>query len=150
MQELRGKRKCKIIYGVIDTNVIISSFLKSDSIPDLVVQLALSGPIIPLINDEILLEYSEVLLRDKFRFDKIEIKEFISDFIKRAIFLQRTKTTKVFKDPDDIVFYEIVLTARSSTNAYLITGNKKHFPKKSFVVTPKEMIEIIERNYKNK
>lgn len=46
------------------------------------------------------------------------------------------------------MFYEIVLTARSASNAYLITGNKKHYPIKSFVVTPREMIEIIEKDNK--
>ena len=60
----------------------------------------------------------------------------------------KTKTNEDFDDPDDIVFYEIVLTARSASNAYLITGNKKHYPIKSFVVTPREMIEIIEKDNK--
>lgn len=31
-------------------------------------------------------------------------------------------------------------------DAYLITGNIKHFPIKPFVVTPKEMLEIINNN----
>lgn len=50
---------------------------------------------------------------------------------------------EVFEDPDDVVFYEIVMTARTAVDAYLITGNKKHFPIKSYVVTPREMLEII-------
>ena len=40
-------------------------------------------------------------------------------------------------------FYEIVMTARTATEAYLITGNKKHYPVKSFVETPREMLDII-------
>jgi hypothetical protein len=28
-------------------------------------------------------------------------------------------------------------------DAYLVTGNIKHFPIKSFVVTPKEMLDIM-------
>lgn len=50
-------------YAVIDTNVIVSSFLKEGSIPDQVVSLALNGPIVPLVNDEIIYEYTEVLTR---------------------------------------------------------------------------------------
>ena len=135
-------------YAVIDTNVIVSAFLKEGSIPDQVVSLALNGPIIPLVNDEIISEYTEVLTRNKFGLSESVVKDFLDEFIKRALFLDKTKTNEDFDDPDDIVFYEIVLTARSASNAYLITGNKKHYPIKSFVVTPREMIEIIEKDNK--
>jgi len=135
-------------YAVIDTNVIVSSFLKEGSIPDQIVSLALNGPIIPLVNDEIISEYTEVLTRNKFGLSESEVTVFLNEFIKRALFLDKTKTNEDFDDPDDIVFYEIVLTARSAANAYLITGNKKHYPIKSFVVTPREMIEIIEKDNK--
>lgn len=135
-------------YAVIDTNVMVSSFLKEGSIPDQVVSLALNGPIIPLVNDEIISEYTEVLTRNKFGLSESEVKVFLDEFIKRALFLDKTKTNEDFDDPDDIVFYEIILTARSASNAYLITGNKKHYPIKSFVVTPREMIEIIEKDNK--
>ena len=135
-------------YAVIDTNVIVSSFLKEGSIPDQVVTLALNGPIIPLVNDEIIFEYTEVLTRNKFGLSESEVSVFLNEFIKRALFLDKTKTNEDFNDPDDIVFYEIVLTARSVSNAYLITGNKKHYPIKSFVVTPREMIQIIEKDNK--
>jgi predicted nucleic acid-binding protein len=43
-------------------------------------------------------------------------------------------------DPKDIVFYEVALSVEDS---YLVTGNTKHFPKKPFVVTPSEMLQII-------
>ena len=47
-----------------------------------------------------------------------------------------------------LFFYEIVLTARKkSKNSYLVTGNKKHFPIKPYIITPNEMLEII--NQKN-
>ena len=67
----------------------------------------------------------------------------ISELKKRAIFLDRTETEEAFNDPDDIVFYEIVMTARTAVDAYLITGNKKHYPIKSYVVTAREMLDII-------
>ena len=110
--------------------------------------LALNDPIVPLVNDEIIYEYTEVLTRNKFGLSESVVKDFLDEFIKRALFLDKTKTNEDFDDPDDIVFYEIVLTARSASNAYLITGNKKHYPIKSFVVTPREMIEIIEKDNK--
>ena len=130
-------------YAVIDTNVIVSSMLKGTSIPGIIVSKALDGPIIPLLNDEIIEEYRDVLSRNQFGLSKEAVDELIDNLKKRAIFLDRAETTEQFVDPDDIVFYEIVMTARNTTEAYLITGNKKHFPVKSFIVTPREMLDII-------
>ena len=54
------------IYTVIDTNVIVSAMLKHSSIPGLVLESALSGIIIPVLNKEFVSEYRTVLMRDKF------------------------------------------------------------------------------------
>lgn len=135
-------------YAVIDTNVIISSMLKAGSLPDEVVQLALDGPIVPLVNEEIIAEYQEVLTRNKFGFSDERIGKMIGEITKRAVFLDRTSTDELFPDPDDAVFYEIVMTARKMTEAYLITGNVKHYPIKQFVVTPREMLDIVKSGLK--
>ena len=45
---------------------------------------------------------------------------------------------------DDLVFYEVAMEKRDD-DAYLVTGNLKHYPIKDFIVTPAEMMEIIER-----
>ena len=134
-------------YAVIDTNVIVSSLLKDGSIPNKVVNLALYGPIIPLLNDEIIDEYREVLLRNKFGLNKDDVDKLIEDLSKRAVFLKRTETDEQFADLDDVVFYEIVLTGRINTDAHLVTGNIKHYPKKPFIVTPRKMLEIIENDH---
>lgn len=43
-------------------------------------------------------------------------------------------------DPKDVVFYEV---AMSKDNFYLVTGNTKQFPAVRRVVTPNEMLEIL-------
>jgi hypothetical protein len=48
-------------------------------------------------------------------------------------------------DPKDQVFYEVVMEKRKNEVSYLVTGNIKHFPKKPFIVTPREMLDIILR-----
>ena len=58
----------------------------------------------------------------------------------------KEETIEQFIDKDDIVFFEIVLSARSTMDAYLITGNIKHYPIRSYVVTPTQMLEIIEKD----
>lgn len=134
-----------VYYATIDTNIIVSSFIKSDSNPRKIIDLILDGTIIPLINDEIIMEYYDVLSRNNFSFDMDNVFSLLSDIEEKGIKLGRTKTEEQFIDRDDIVFYEITLTGRSTGDAYLVTGNKKHFPKKYFVVSPKEMLEIIKR-----
>ena len=47
-------------------------------------------------------------------------------------------------DPKDAVFYEVVMEMRQTDEAYLVTGNLKHFPVKHFIVTPREMLDILE------
>ena len=46
-----------------------------------------------------------------------------------------------FPDSKDVVFYEIAL---SKEDSYLITGNIKHFPIRPFVVTPAEIVRVLE------
>ena len=54
-------------YAVIDTNVLVSAMLKWDSVPGNVLELVYSGTIIPLLNQQIVKEYREVLARPRFR-----------------------------------------------------------------------------------
>lgn len=133
-------------YAVIDTNVIVSSMLKRNSIPGQIVQSVTEGIIVPILNNEIIEEYEEVLTRNKFNLNNKDIDDLLVSIKKSAIFLDRTQTLEDFIDEEDIVFFEIVMSARNTMDAYLITGNIKHYPVRSYVVTPREMIEIIERD----
>ena len=135
-------------YAVIDTNVIVSSMLKHDSIPGEILDFVISKTIVPLLNKEIIDEYEDVLKRNKFGFDNDEVDSFIESIKANSIFLEREQTIEEFIDEDDIVFYEIVLSARNTMDAFLITGNIKHYPIRNYVVTPKEMIEIIKSKEK--
>ena len=134
----------KSIFAVIDTNVIVSALLSSEgnSNPTVVLRETLRGRITPLYNEEILDEYREVLSRDKFNLQKQNVDTIINHVKRSGLKLERTKAlNEVFPDPKDIVFYEVTL---SKDDAYLVTGNIKHFPKKPFVVTPAEMVAILE------
>lgn len=131
------------IYAVIDTNVVVSALLSidSNSNPAIVLRAVLQGRIIPVFNKEILDEYTEVLLRDKFHFNKSYIDIIISHIKRIGIKAERVKILdEIFPDSKDIVFYEI---AMSKDDTYLVTGNNKHFPQKPFVITPAEMVEIL-------
>lgn len=57
-------------YAVIDTNVLVSAMLKWTSVPGNIIKFAISGAIIPILNDMIVAEYREVLMREKFHLTK--------------------------------------------------------------------------------
>ena len=110
-------------YAVIDTNVVVSSMLKHSCNPGMIIDHVVAGNIIPILNEEILEEYITVLTRNEFGFDDTTIKETIDSLKKDAIYLEREQTIEDFIDKDDIVFFEIVMSARSKMDAYLVTGN---------------------------
>ncbi len=133
------------VFAVIDTNVIVSSLFSVDgsSFPALVVGAVLSGIITPLYNDEILDEYRDVLSRPKFPFGKEMTDTIVSAIRDFGLNMVRTPIQDVIiQDADDIVFYEVKM---SLDDAYLVTGNTRHFPKEPFVVTPAEMIEVLKK-----
>ena len=133
-------------YAVIDTNVPVSAMLKPGSIPDKIIDHALHGKIIPVLNEEFLTEYKEVLSRPKFKNSPEKVEKFLSEIIARGRFVEAKDFEDELPDPKDVIFYHVVLTAREDVDAYLVTGNLKHFPIKPFVVTPREMLDIIERD----
>lgn len=132
------------IFAVIDTNVIVSALLSSnlESNPVKVFRAIVQERIVPLYNDEILEEYKSVLSRPKFHLNHSLIEAVIKAIITDGLNIDRTPAADIeFPDPKDLVFYEVALSVEDS---YLITGNIRHFPVKPFVVTPAEMVRILE------
>lgn len=52
----------------------------------------------------------------------------------------------ILPDMKDVPFYEVVLEKRSEDDAYLVTGNIKHFPNEPFIVTAREFLEILNQD----
>lgn len=131
--------------AVFDTNVLVSALLSKNANASTVrvVESLFSGHLIPVFNDEILAEYEEVLHRSKFRFPEAIVHNLIQALIQNGISTERVKTDEAVLDTKDVIFYEVVL-AKCQEDAYLITGNGKHFPRRPFIVTPNEMLEILE------
>lgn len=134
-----------MIYAVIDTNVLVSAMLAKhdDSSTVVVLNHVLSRDIQPLYNDDIIAEYREVLSRRSFSFDSNKVYKLIDSIKLLGQDTARTHFPQSMLDEKDRVFYEIALTKEDS---YLVTGNLKHFPKTPQVVTPAEMLEILEQN----
>ncbi|MCR4799106.1 MAG: putative toxin-antitoxin system toxin component, PIN family [Bacteroidales bacterium] len=130
------------IYAVIDTNVIVSALYshKTDAATILVLDYLTQGILQPLVNNEILAEYKEVLFRKKFNFSPEIVTEWLQFFETYGISTERTASSEKFIDEKDIIFYEVTLSVEDS---FLVTGNKKHFPQTPNVVSPAEMVAIL-------
>ena len=130
------------VYAVYDTNVLVSAFLsrQSDSAVVLAVEALLAGRVIPLYNADILQEYRDVLRRDKFRLPEQLIDKVIRYIVEAGVDSRRIASEQLFNDPGDVVFYEVAL---SKEGAFLVTGNKKHFPATTIVVSPREFLDIL-------
>jgi putative PIN family toxin of toxin-antitoxin system len=131
------------IYAVIDTNVIVSALLSRhhDSATVKILDYLYDRVIIPVYNNEIIEEYTAVLRRPKFNFSEEMVCATIEAIKEGGVDAGRIDCNEQLPDPKDIVFYEVALAKEDS---FLVTGNTKHFPKKPFVVTPAEMLQIIQ------
>jgi len=134
------------VYAVIDTNVLVSALLskKVDASTVIVLDALFCSKIVPVFNDEIISEYLEVLHRPKFHFSEQLITTVLRSITDNGVRSDRFDTGEKLPDPKDLVFYEVVM-AKQKEGAMLVTGNMRHFPAKPFIVTPKEMVEILSR-----
>ena len=130
-------------YAVIDTNVLVSAMLKWTSVPGSIIVFAFSGVIIPVLNERIVEEYREVLMRDKFHLTKEIVDDVIQALEDQGEYIDTDNMDYELPDLKDVVFYAIVMEKRKEEDTYLVTGNIKHFPQVPFVVTPKQMLDIL-------
>ena len=135
-----------VYYAVIDTNVFISALLskRADAATVRVLDAMFDGKIVPLYHEDILAEYDEVLHRSKFHFKEATIRLVINAVKQYGVKVFPQPTGEMLVDMDDLVFYEVAMEKRGD-DAYLVTGNQKHYPIKDFIVTPAEMMEIINK-----
>lgn len=132
-----------MIYAVIDTNVFVSAYLTHNlaSSTSKVVDALLRGRICPLYNEEIMNEYEEVLSRPHFNISANERQTLCNYIRQNGVATERTSFEELFVDEDDRVFYEVALTEEDS---FLVTGNLRHYPVDPRVVTPAQMMAILE------
>lgn len=134
-----------ICYAVIDTNVLVSALLssKDDSATVQIVGHFIRGTIIPIYSNAIVKEYREVLSRKKFGFSGETVDYLLSAMEKYGILVEPCPSGLVLPDMKDLPFYEVVMEKRND-DAYLVTGNIKHFPQEPFIVTPRELLDIFD------
>ncbi len=128
---------------VLDTNVIISALIKSQSIPALILSLVLQGDCHLCLSNEILGEYTGVLKRNKFkRLDKASVGKLLSVLKKNALWvIPNCSMDDLVSDLSDKIFLECAVAAKAD---FIITGNKKHFSVEKVnhckILSPREFI----------
>ena len=129
------------VKAVIDTNVLVSAYWTStaDSPPVRLFRAVLAGEIIALVNDEILSEYIDVLHRPRFNFNVEDIDKGIAYIAQSGVMVTPVDLDGEFPDLDDKVFYCTAIAG----DAYLVTGNTRHYPKADFVVTPAQFCNLM-------
>jgi putative PIN family toxin of toxin-antitoxin system len=131
------------LFVVIDTSVLVSAMIKYDSNLGQVIEFAFKGEFIPVPNEQIFSEYKEVLARPKFKLTEELISFIIDGIVDKAVMIEAEEIKVDMPDPKDVIFYAVTMEAKKLTDTYLVTGNLKHFPSRSFIVTPKQLLEVL-------
>jgi putative PIN family toxin of toxin-antitoxin system len=125
---------------VLDTNILVSSLLKPGGNPTKLIELMSEEKIVPYYDRRIWAEYYDVLWRPNLKLPTPEnamLLEIVEWF---GIHVVALPCDKAMIDESDRPFYETAKTA----NAYLVTGNVKHFPDEPFIVSPSKFLELFE------
>ena len=101
------------------------------------------GKLIPLYHRDIIAEYNEVLHRERFHFQEVTIKLFLDAMKQFGREVFPTPTGEILLDQDDLIFSEVAMESQQDS-AYLVTGNMRHYPVRKFIVTPAQMMEILD------
>ena len=120
---------------VVDTNVIVSALMNANGIPAGILALILNGKLKILYDNRIIFEYIDVLSRKEFYFESETIDNLINYFKNEGDYVNAEFTRIKFTDETDKKFYEVF---KSGEAQFLITGNKKHFPKDKAIISPRE------------
>ena len=129
---------------VLDTNVLVSAFLKPQSDPSKILRLILQRNIQIVVNEHILSEYYEVLKRPKFSLNHGKIQVVLQFIRKTGVNAPALGELFSLPDSSDEPFLEAALATKADA---IITGNKRHFPVKlckgQKVVSPKDFLSIM-------
>ncbi|MGB6678022.1 MAG: putative toxin-antitoxin system toxin component, PIN family [Terriglobales bacterium] len=128
---------------VLDTNVVVSAHLNAEGYERHVLDLVLAGKVQIAVSAAILDEYDGVLRRPKFGIAPRQVGRSLRLLQNAARVVRPRHRLKVSRDPTDNRFLEC---AEASKADYLVTGNKRHFPKQwrqTEVVNARELLEWV-------
>jgi putative PIN family toxin of toxin-antitoxin system len=133
-----------MISVVIDTNVLVSGLISPFGNESFVISGVESSLFFPYFTDEILVEYQTVLSRPRFGFEPDVLDGLFRSLQANGRKVSPSSSDIILVDPSDTKFIACALAAKA---AYLVTGNRKHFPDDKYgctsVVSARELLEIV-------
>jgi len=128
---------------VLDINVVVSGIFRPYGKAAAILRLVANGLVTPAYDQRIVGEYREVFKRPKFPFSEESVDDFLAQIENEGLLVASKPLPFSLPDPDDEPFLE---TALASKAVALITGNKRHFPKKIYektrILSPAEFLEV--------
>jgi putative PIN family toxin of toxin-antitoxin system len=131
---------------VLDTNVVVSGLLRRyGSLSARILDVAVAGLIQIVLDDRVLAEYAEVLVRPRLGLDRDLVARFLTALEGDADRVVAERLDLELPDPDDRMFVEV---ASSGVADYLVTGNRRHFvPVRGAhafrILTPREFVDLL-------
>jgi predicted nucleic acid-binding protein len=93
--------------AVFDTNVLVAGFLSPDGPPGRIVEWLRAGSVVAVLDDRILAEYAEVLVRPAFCLPAGDVNVALDAIRARAIWAEvGVGYRMLLPDPDDVPFAE--------------------------------------------
>ena len=123
---------------VLDTNVLVSSLWSKDGVPSKIFRMVLESVLTPCHDYRIINEYNQVLRRSKFHFSASDVEDMLDYIVNRGHSIVASAAECPFADESDRKFYEVA----ASAGAILITGNIRHYPVRSFIMSPAGFLEM--------
>jgi putative PIN family toxin of toxin-antitoxin system len=128
---------------VIDTNIVVSAGLKPEGFQRTVLTIALTKPARLYVSPAIIAEYREVLARPELAIRKGLRNQLLAVITRQSHSVKPRQSLRIASDPDDNKFLECADAARAD---YLLTGNRRHFPrywKHTKIISSREFMEIV-------
>ena len=138
---------------VLDTNVLVAGLLSPFGPCGEIVRMVSSGDVTLCFDALILTEYSEVLYRPKFGFDKEKVSALLDHIEHRGRAVASSPLRHSLPDPDDEPFLKVAIAGKTEC---LVTANASHFPAKlrqgRKVLSPSEFLTFYktQKKLKNK
>jgi putative PIN family toxin of toxin-antitoxin system len=133
---------------VLDTDVLVSGLLTAEGPCGYIIELMIDGILQPCFDGRIYEEYATILHRPELAFDSKDADEILGviRFLGEPVAAPPLQAR--LPDPSDLPFLEVARAAQ----AILVTGNRRHFPKKACkgvsVIAPRELLDIIRMSSK--
>lgn len=129
-----------MIKVVLDTNILVSGLLSTKGNPAKIVNAFMAKQFQLFYNVKIIEEYQEVLLRNKLGLRVEDVTELLDAVSIFGFIINPDKSDIHLPDESDRIFYDVA----KASNAFLITGNIKHYPMESFIINPTQFVALLE------